>query len=106
MGRSVCWRGHVCQGVSPLPASTECCTMDLTCIRAGGDDSNQIGHIPWMPSIAVCEDACRTTDGCTWFTWRRLEAFKMCYLFTECDMDISDESTISADISECSPDKP
>merc|ERR1719278_1429920 len=61
----------------------DCYIMDSTC-HITGEEEYVIGNIPWMPSITVCEDACRTQEGCTWFAWKQMEAFRMCYLYTSC----------------------
>merc|ERR1712219_47468 len=70
------------------------------------DACYQIGNIPWMPSFEVCENACRTEPGCTWFSWKQLPSFRMCYLYTECPFAAPMEGSIAADISECTDSTP
>merc|ERR1712222_210089 len=77
-----------------------CYQMEKTC-EIPGSLENQIGNIPWMPSIEVCENACRTEPGCTWFSWKQLPSFRMCYLYTECPCASPMEGSIAADITQC-----
>merc|ERR1712126_79481 len=87
------------QSVSEAQSSDPCYRENTNCWIGG---ELEIGHIPYFPDIASCEDACRVTDECQWFTWMELDHFPMCYLLKDCPKPDTDaDSCISAKVEEC-----
>merc|ERR1712080_606424 len=52
---------------SAQDAPDPCIRKDTNCYQEG--NGQEIGHTTWLPDVTVCENACRDTPGCAWFTY-------------------------------------
>jgi len=84
-------------GDEPEPTDS-CYRKDTNCYIPG---DLEIGHTTYLPDIEVCENACRSLDGCRWFTWREGDDFAV-YFLKDCPFPSTETRFTSGFIDECS----